>query len=197
MAEIIKDGTGSGNTARVDPENRLSVKALILPEDLEAGLLGCAFDISSTLITLTNDTANSLVYIKNNECGDLVLSAVFADFGSSTCGVGTGIITQNINPTAGTLVCCTPTCAQVLNRKIGASCTLTADIYRADANSQTLTGGSTIQFPQSAGTNAFFASPFILPKGASFGFGYQPPAGNTSMVVQIGFLILKGVTNGN
>ncbi len=197
MAEIIKDGTGSGNTAKVNAQNRLSVKALTLDTNLEAALLGCAFDIGSSQITITNDTANSLLYIKNNECENIVLSAVFADFGSCTCGTGTGTLTFNVNPTAGTLVCCTPTCASVINRKIGATCTLTADTYRAGANSETLTGGSTILFPQSAGTNAFFASPFVIPKGASFGVGYQPPTGNSSMVVQIGFLILKGVTNGD
>jgi hypothetical protein len=193
MAEIIKDGTGSGNTARVDVDNRLSVKALVLPEDLEAGLLGNAFDISAGLITITNDTCNSLLYIKNNECCNLVIDAIFFDSGCSTCGTGAGQITWHLGPTAGTLVC--DACdAQVLNRQIGASCTLTADAYKASAVSKTLTGGSTVQFPSSGG---LFVKPFIIPKGQAFGISYTAPSGNMSQVVQAGIVILKGVTNGD
>ena len=193
MAEIIKDGTGSGNTARVDADNRLSVKSLVLPEDLEAGLLGNAFDISAGLITLTNDTCNSLLYIKNNECSNLVIDAIFFDAGCSTSGTGAGQITWHLGPTAGTLVC-EACCAQVLNRQIGASCTLTADTFKAAGVSKTLTGGSTIAFPSAGG---LFTKPFVVPKGQAFGISYTPPSGNTSQVVQAGIVILKGVTNGD
>lgn len=194
MAEIIKDGTGSGNTAKVDENNRLSVKALILPEDLEASLIGCAFDVSSGQITLTNATCNSLLYILNNECGNLVVDAIFVDTGTSTGGsAATGQITWHLGPTGGTVV--SELCdAQVLNRQIGASCTLTANAYKAAAISKTLTGGSTVSFPSNGG---LFTKPFIIPKGQAFGISYQPPVGNSSQVVQVGLLILKGVTNGD
>ena len=79
MAEIIKDGTGSGSTAKVDACNRLHTDARIVDIEQDAGLLGNAFDVSSPSFTINNTSTHAILYMSNNECLDLIVNTIFVD----------------------------------------------------------------------------------------------------------------------
>ncbi len=66
MGFEIKDGTGTGNLARVDSENKLAVRAVQETEFEKAVLGGRAFNINTEFLTITSDTEHALLYLKNN-----------------------------------------------------------------------------------------------------------------------------------
>ena len=185
----IEDGTGNGNEVKVDDENRMHVHSFGVDIDTASALQGDAFDICSGLITLTSANESALLYIKNNENDDLILSLQFVNLNASTNGVGESTVKYYINPTGGTIVSGASD-AGVINRKIGDANTLTADVFKG-AEANTLTGGSNIEFPS---TGFASSSPFVLPKGATLGIAIIPPTSNTSMVAAVGLYVIKGAT---
>ena len=194
MTIVIKNGVGNGNLAKVDESNRLHTHAFTIDTDTSACIQGDAFDICSGIVTLTNANEHAILYIKNNEDDDLIISLQFVNLGTSTGGVGKSTVTTYLNPTGGTLISDANN-AGVLNRRVGDSTSLTADSFGASAQGKTLTGGDTISFPSSG----FAAnSPFVLPQGQSLAMSVTPPTSNTSMRVGIGFYIVRnGSQHGN
>jgi hypothetical protein len=186
MSEEIKDGTGSGNKAMVGDKNRLHTHSLSASSASVATATGEAFNVSSGLITLTDTSESSLLYIENNEEDIISITTLFVNIGTSTGGSTEGLLKFHLSPTAGTLIT-DATEAQVLNRNIGNPITLAANTYKG-AEGKTCTGGSEIQLPSTGGG---IASEYVLPRGASFAISYTPPAGNTSIQLQIGFLVIK------
>jgi hypothetical protein len=186
MANEIKDGTGSGQLAKVGDKNRLHTHSLSATAASVATATGDAFNVSSELITLTSDSESALLYIKNNEEEAISVTTLFVNVGTSTGGTGKGLIKFNLDPTGGTLIS-DETAAQVLNRSIGSPSTLSADTYKG-AEGKTVSGGDEIELPSSGGA---IASEYVLPRGAKFSLSFTPPTGNTSVQVQIGFLVIK------
>jgi hypothetical protein len=183
---IIKDGTGTGSSAMVGDKNRLHTHALVTTAASNATVEGDAFNVSSELITLTSANDSALLYIKNNEDHSISVTTLFVNLGASTGGSGESLISFQLAPTGGTLIS-DETAAQTLNRNIGNNTTLTAAAYKG-AEGKTITGGSTVQLPSTGGP---IASEYVLPKGAAFSLSITPPTGNTSMQVQIGFLVVR------
>jgi hypothetical protein len=193
MAEIIKDGR-TGDTAKVDVNNRLHTNALSVDIILSETLNNNAYDISTNgLITLTTDTESALIYLKNNGDSDLVVTTVFLDSIASTGGVGAGSLKWYMNPDGGTIVDDASE-ALTINRRIGSPNNISADRYKATGVGKTLTNGATINFPVNAGISTLFGKPFVVPKGQRFGVSYTPPAGNSSMGIQIGLLVIVDTT---
>jgi len=186
MGTSIEDGTGSRKGAMVGDKNRLHTHALAASASSVATVTGDAFNVSSELITLTSDSDSGLLYISNGEQEAISVTTLFVNFGTSANGVGKGLVSFYLDPTGGTLIT-EANEAQVLNRKVGAPETLTADTYKG-AEAKTITGGNLIQLPSSGGP---IASEYVLSKGACFALSVTPPPGNTSMQVQIGFLVIK------
>lgn len=186
MADPIKDGTGSGLNAKVGNKNRLHTHALSSTAASVATVTGDTFNVSSELITLTNTSSSSLLYIENTEASELSLTTLFINIGTSTGGVGKGLIKFHLNPTAGTLIT-EETDAQVLNRRVGDVADLKANAYKG-GQGKTCTGGDEIELPHAGGA---IPSEYVIPRGVSFALSYTPPAGNNSIQLQIGFLIIK------
>lgn len=190
----LEDGTGDGFTAKVDDLNRLHTHAFTVPLPTFASTRGDAFNISTGLINLTNASESGLLYIKNNESDDISIIAEFVNIGTSLdscCAVVslTGVVRFHLNSTTGTLIS-GGACACRNNRKIGDATTLTADIKKGVQGS-TITNGSEIPIPTSPSTRNVIGSEWIIPKGASFAVSYQPPTGNVSVCVQVGFFVVK------
>lgn len=183
---VIEDGSGKGNVAKVGDQRRLHTHALSSSADSVATVEGDAFNVSSNLVTLTNDCESGLLYIKNNEEGPISVTTLFVNVSCSTGGTGSGIVRFYLNPTTGTLIS-NQTCAQVLNRNVGNNQTLAADAYRGIEGS-TITNGDTIPIPNRTGS---IPSEYVLSKGKSFALSYEPPSGNTNVQVQIGFLVIR------
>ena len=186
MSEEIKDGTGTGLKAKVGDKNRLHTHSLSASASSVATATGEAFNVSSELVTLTTDGESSLLYVFNNEEGPISVTTLFINIGTSTGGSGEGLIKFHLNPTSGTLIT-DETAAQVLNRSIGTSATIGINAYKG-AEGKTCTGGDEVQLPSTGGA---IPSEYVLPRGASFALSYTPPTGNTSVQVQIGFLVIK------
>lgn len=188
MAEIIKDGR-TGDTAKVDANNRLHVQARTLEIGLAETLDGQAYDLSPGILSLSTDSSSALIYVKNTGDKALIVETIFIDSTSSTNGTGTGYLNWVLNPTGGTLVDAA-TSVTILNRRIGNAVSLSANAYKPTAEGQTLTGGDSIRFPLIAGVGIPFGKNFVIPKGQSFGIVWEPPTGNTSMEIQAGILLV-------
>ena len=141
MSEQIKDGSGTGNLARVNANNRLYSNAVTIDENLQATKIGNSYNINTGAITLTDAARTPIIYLQNNENQPLHISAIAVGLGPTTGGSG-GI--PNIfvvrNPTGGTIISGATAVSINSNRNYGSANTLTADAY-SGGTGVTLTGG--------------------------------------------------------
>ena len=85
MAEIIKDGTGTGQTLQIDEHNRAHTQSLSVNAALSATLTGDTFDISATELNLTTAMHSGLIYIKNLGDEDLIVDTIDQDALTRAC----------------------------------------------------------------------------------------------------------------
>ena len=189
---ILEDGKGSGKKAGIDNVNRLLTRAVTLEEKDLSASTGDKYNINTGDITLTDATITSVLYIKNNEDRDLVITGLIYNLGNSTGGSGDGVIDVYRNPTAGTIV--TDAVAVDVgtgvsaNQNFGSNKTLTVDAYKGDTADNNFTDGSVTIYTRlssAAGRTVIALGAIVLPKGSSIGISYTPPASNTSQTIQI------------
>jgi hypothetical protein len=158
--------------------------AVTIEENLQATKNGDSYNINTGTITLTNDTASAVAYVKNNESQDLHVTAIAVGLGPSPAGTTAEIpaITVIRNPTAGTIVSSAVAVSINCNRNYGSSKTLTVDAYKAASSELTFTDGADHLLLYQAPNGRLFANiDEILTKGDSIGIKIDPQAGNTSM----------------
>ena len=187
MSDFIKDGTGTGNRAKVDSKNRLSTLAVVESGSTTAALVGDLYKINTETISLTSANASSLLYIKNTNLVPWVLDRVFYNAGTSTGGSGDFLAEVIANPTAGTLIS-GGTAITPHNLNFGSSKTLTATTLKG-AEGSTITDGtvrvSTI-IPTSGTRVLISFDAIILEAGSSLAIKITPQTGNTAMNIQVG-----------
>jgi hypothetical protein len=169
---IINDGTGKGNQAKVDTNNRIHTQAVTESESLHSSEVGDAYNINTGNIALTGD--GTLIYLKNNEDKDLVIEAIA--FGNNGLGTYTSVANPRYtivrNPTGGDLISDASAVSMNQNRNFGSNKTLTADTYKGKV-SGTLTGGNDIAILEGTTDGRdYFTINFVLPKGSSIGIKY-------------------------
>ena len=76
MSEQIKDGSGTGNLARINANNRLYSNAVTIDENLQATKIGNSYNINTGAITLTDAARTPIIYLQNNENQPLHISAI-------------------------------------------------------------------------------------------------------------------------
>lgn len=186
----IQDGTGSGFEAGVTDSHRLLVDADSHDAILTASVDGKAFRFCAGLITLTSANPSAVLFIQNNEPSNLIVAEIVVRMNASTGGAGgVGLWEILRNPTTGTIISNASAATVVANANFGSTATISATAYKG-AEGNTFTNGT--QFAIVNGVtvpnrvNLVAAEGIILPRGASIGFRYTPPAGNTSIVVGIG-----------
>jgi hypothetical protein len=186
---IIKDGSGTGNEAKVDTDNRLYTKADVTDNVGTATLEGDAFVVSSSIVNLTTSCCSQILYLKNNECIDIVLTEFSIIMGNTTGGAGDFILTFTFCPTGGTIVCC-GTVGGALNFNLGSASLLASDV-RIGAEGSTIIGGAGGQdlFPNV--DRYTVPTRITLTKGDSLSIGIQPPAGNTNVNVSVGAVLFR------
>jgi hypothetical protein len=192
MADIIKDGTGSGSVAKVDDNNRLHAEAIIATAQEWHAIQGDGYNVTSDTINLTDANDSAILYLKNNEERDVIVSGLFYQLGASTGGSGEAVIDVDLNPTAGTIIS-EATAATITNRNAGSANTLSANAYKG-AQGKTATGGALIFSSYGAGVSRVPLNDFgsiVLPKGKSMVVRVTPPGSNTSMNVQVAFQIMR------
>lgn len=190
MAEIIKDGTGSGDTLKITAKNRAVVESIRTTKEEERSSCGDAYIFSSGLVNLTSCMESALLYVLNNECEDLVINRMVILTGASTGSSDTeGGFNIVVNPTAGTLVDCGSAGVQ-RNTNFGSTNTLCVTIATG-AEALTLTDGTCGAGITHTDINQVHDLAFTLPKGKSIGVKFTPPSSNSSLNVIINLFIYK------
>jgi hypothetical protein len=176
----INDGTGSGKEAKVDSTNRLLVEAVTESEQLEAAAIGNAFQIGSGPITLTNANESAVLFYKNNEDKDIIITAVNVTSSKQT-GSSAGVFLAKV--IAGGTALSAGASVTALNNNFGSNKSLLATIT-AGQTSATVTDGTAVAsfYIQEA---VFFNTDiaWIIPKGVSVAISITPGASNTSVTV--------------
>ena len=187
MSDLIKDGTGTGNKAKVDSKNRLRTLAVIETGGTTAALIGDLYNVNTETISLTSANASSLLYIKNTDQIPWVVDRVFYNAGVSTGGSGDFLAEVIANPTDGTLIS-GGTAITPHNLNFGSTKSLTATTLKGVEGS-TITDGevrvSTI-IPTSGSRVLIAFDAIILPAGSSLAIKITPQTGNSAMNIQVG-----------
>ena len=101
MAEIIQDGTGSGNTLEIDSNNHAHVMGFNEDYETYEMMKGGGYSISTGAISVTSGTS-AVLFIKNGSSENYLINALRGSFG---IGTSSNIKVEIIkNPTSGTIV---------------------------------------------------------------------------------------------
>jgi len=178
----IDDGTGTGFQVKVDSSNRLLTESVTETEQLEAAVRGDSYQVGSGPITLTSANESAVLFFKNNEDKDVIITAVNVTSSKQT-GSSAGVFLAKLY-TSGTAL--SAGAAQVpLNNKFGSSQLLTATV-QAGQEAATVTGGvaSGAFYVQEA---MFFNTntAWVFPKGSTIAMSVTPGASNTSATVTV------------
>jgi len=184
---IIDDGTGKGNKAKIDSNNRLYTNA-VTREEVELSIfLGNGYNINTGLVDITNaGVDNGIWYLKNNGSDDVVIHEILIILGTSTGGTGDGTLKVFRNPTAGTLISGALAVEANVNRNFASSNALDVTTYKG-ATAATVTDGATFGSTNRSGTAVinFTSTPLLLKNGNSIGITWAAASGNTSQSVRI------------
>lgn len=197
MATTIQDGTGTKLKAKINEENRLLTQTISETEFDHATGKGDSYNINTEFLTITGNTEIPLLYIKNNNDRDLVLSAWFigtdADSGTAT---RLSLMRVYKNPTSGTLIS-SGTDITPVNRNFGSSNEFEG-IAKKGGDGFTISGFEpTPILYQTQGTKQrnFGTVQLVLAKGSSVVVTYQQ-YGLTQNDIYTGFQVyLSDVTN--
>jgi hypothetical protein len=181
----IKDGTGSGNLAKVDDKNRLYTYSVTEPTEQVEAENGLSFIIHKECHTAAS-TGGGLLYIKNNDSDyDMVIKRIFID--SHTITSEDLICVQVFDATIsnGTDISTTA----LINKNRGSSKTFDLTVKCSDSSSDiTYTGGTQYHsYPIKTMTQYFrdMAGTIVIPAGKSILFGFKRVGGGSATDGQI------------
>ena len=184
MPDMIKDGTGKGFAAKVSLDNRLLTLSTTSSSEIEANERGDAYNINTDTINLTNALETTVLYLKNNEDRDFIISAVVIGIFTSANGDGADMYTTFIrNPTTGGIITNANVTPVKSNRNYGSNNTLTADIFNGASGETKVNGSDHIIVRITEDSRTFVAINEVLPKGTSFAINITPPTSNDGMNV--------------
>jgi len=193
MSEIsIKNGDG-GDIAKVDVNKRLHTSGVNeeLRDHACDSSIAQKYNINTGDMTLTDANKTSVLYIKNTGDSDLVITALIYNLGATTSGTGDVLIEVLRNPTAGDIVSNTNDCAVgpgvSANQNFGSTNTMSGNFYKGATSEGVFSDGAVSVSTRSAantGRIVISLGAVILPKGASLGVDYTPPASNSSQICQ-------------
>lgn len=194
MTFLIKDGTGSGYTAKVDALHRLHTHSFIVSMEQSSVLRGDAYTISSEVVSLTSDSKSAIFYIKNTGDDDLLMFQQFLNVGTSTGGVGNEVtITYNLGATAGDIIT-DEVVASPSNRRLLDSGVLSAITYKG-SEGKTASGGTENAFLTTGFVND---APTAIPPGIAMSVSITPSSGTTAQSVTFGMSVIEDAsTYGN
>ena len=187
MSSYIQDGTGTGSRAKVNSSNRLTVDSIETTAESLASGSGDSFNVSNDIVEITSDTETALIHIQNTNSEDWVVTRVYFHFGGSTGGVGSGEFCMIQNATTGTLISGGATVSPV-NANFGSAKLLVGEFLQG-TNGSTVTNGTEFVrtiVPNFTSRNIIPFDSVVIPPGASLSLQVKPPAGNTSLKVQLG-----------
>lgn len=143
MAEKIMDGTGSGSKARVDRNRQLHVFAVTEDEQKQSTLKGNEYNINTGKIALTGTGESAVLYFKNDEDQDFVMTALVVGV-----GIRSGTVTDFVdiviykNPSGGDIITDANNVEMKSNSNFGSNKTLKeSTLAYKGKDGGTLTGG--------------------------------------------------------
>jgi hypothetical protein len=169
MAEIIKDGTGKGNTAKVDNNNQLHTFSVTESEQRQASQIGNEYNINTGTIAYTGTGDSSMIYFKNDEDTDFVVTAVAVGLGTRSATVtDSANVTIIRNPTGGDLISDATAVSINSNTNFGSSNALSSTtlIYKGK-DGGTITGGTEHALLYMTDGRLYASLNIELPKGSS------------------------------
>lgn len=190
-AVVVKDGAG-GNTARVDGSNRLHTFDVSRSEATQALIEGNGFTITTGSITLTSDSPSALLFIKNTDSDPWIITRIFSNTSVSQDGPGTYNLEIVGNAVTGSLIDSGADGAAA-NLNFGSPRELSSIIKIGSEGSSVNEGNPIIDsiVPTAGNRLLISGDPVAVPSGASAMIRVTPPAGNTSMDVQVGFVLYR------
>ncbi len=190
MATIISDGTGEGNSAKVDKDNKLHVQSLAIPYEDFAVLNGDSFVTTSGIQVLTTANFSYLLHLANTNTHTLIVSNIIIDMGASTGGSANDWeVDFHLSPTGGTLITA-GSVGFVSNNNLGSPKILESGSLTGVEGS-TITGGVPVVFLIQGEKRFMQDQKVAIPPGSSFAIGVKPPTGNTSVSASITITLIK------
>lgn len=185
MPDIIRDGSGNGNSAKVDSDKRLFTRSVTETEEVHVNEEGDAYNVNTGIITLTNDAETPILYLKNTQTKDLIVSAIAVGFGKTDGTAGDpAVVTVVRNPTTGTIVDNASVVAVNSNRNYGSPNTLSADAYKGATGNTMTNGDDHLILFQTLNGRLFAGINEVIPRSTSIGIKIDPQTtSNTSLRV--------------
>lgn len=190
MAEVIRDGTGKGYLVKVNEDNQMLTSAVTSGVEIEANENGDAYNINTGLVSLTDAVDTPLLYLKNNEDNEFIISVVVIGMFNSAGGDSTADVYSTFirNPTLGTIISDAVAVPIISNRNYGSNKVLDADVFLG-ATGRTMTNGDDhILVRMSVNSRTFVPINEVLPKGTSIGIKIKPPTSNTAMTAYVAII---------
>ena len=190
MGFQIQDGTGSKRKVKVGNSNRLFTESTTRNEREEQSLIGEAYIVGTGFVNLTTSGTSAVLYFKNNEDVDLVITRFLIGVKKSAGGTEnfvTGIIYKN--PTS--MVLGTGNPLIINNVNFGSSNTVDVDSEIGQTGALLVGGSAYLSIVAPTENLTSESASTILPKGSSIGVFITPPAGNTSIDVSVGINLHK------
>ena len=199
MAEQILDGTGTGERAKVDKNNQLHTFSITESEQKQAAAVGNEYNINTgTIAFSTNSTTRTtILYFKNDENTDFVVTAVALGLGTRSATVSDAANVFVVrNPTSGTTITNANDVDIRSNVNFGSSRTLkTTTLSYKGADGEGATSGGTDHALLYMSDGRLFANLNIdIPKGSSIAIEFD---GNTSGTFNVYATLIGYVKDSN
>lgn len=185
MFYIIEDGTGSGNKAKINAQNRIETFSIIESRISDiSNRDGRSYILTSDFVALTTTGSfNGMLYIKNTSTDkDLYIDRV------RVCGTGTSMNAMQCrfvkNPTTGTLISDANAGISIASN-LGSNEEFEGVNYAASGDGKTVTDGTqfsqfTIHLP--GHTIQEYNGAIIIPNGSAMAIEVKPGAATTACI---------------
>lgn len=199
MAEQLIDGTGTSVLAKIDKNNQLHTFSVTEDEQRQATQLGNEYNINTGTIAFSTNssTRTTVLYFKNDEDNDFVVSAVAVGLGTRSATVSDAANVFIVrNPTSGTTITNANDVDMSSNTNFGSNKTLksTTLAYKG-ADGEGATSGGTDHALLYMTDGRLFANLNIdLPKGSSVAIEFD---GNTSGTFNMYAVLIGYVKDSN
>ena len=192
MPEFSQKDGSTGNVQKIDKNLRGHNASVTEGEDDHACVFGQKYNINSGDITLTDSVKLTTLYIENtsNE-GDLVVTALIYNLGTSTNGTGDNLVDVIRNPNETGAIQTSANNVQAgtgteANQNFGETNKLSGKFLKGAQGETVLAGGAETILSRfnSVGRKIVSLGAMHLPKGSSLSVNYTPPTSNSGQTVQ-------------
>ena len=169
-ATIIKDGSGSGNTTKVNQANRLLTSSVTTVAGNDAAMQGVSFNHNTGLMTFTDGGEYAGIYLRNDGSNDYIITALAVGIGVLSGTVSdVAEITIIRNPTAGSIITNAVALPVNVNRNFASPKTFNGLAYLGGQSDTFTDGTDALIFISNGSTRLFADTNLIVPQGTSIG----------------------------